>query len=169
MLKPALEMGVSNPTLAIGDEETNVKGAQAYTPKNEPEIISVPSQPCCSKECLAAVGRHFVSWFLVPGLLVMAVAAGDQQQLTFEKVEYERIDVALGCCCGVICSAILAVFAGRWMKWYFHDTHLLLYICLVFFGVMVANVQSTVIHTMLRDVPMRVTEGASGSSNGTSA
>jgi len=153
--RPALEM--SAPSLAIGDVETNEKGPFAYTPKADNEAGTAPVEV---SSFWSDLGKRFFNWFLLPGLLVTWVAAGDQQQATFESVQYERLDVALGASAGVICSTLLAVFAGRTLKWYFHDTHLLLYIALCFFGVMITSVQSTVIQIMLRDVPMRVTRAS---------
>jgi len=94
-----------------------------------------------------------LSHVLLPGLLVLCISASDAETTAFGKLAHNHADMAMGESVGLVCSTLLAILVGGFLRWYLHDTHLLLYMSLIFFGLMAESVKGTVVDMVQKDLP----------------
>jgi len=146
----ALEDGSRRP-LAINDAaaETLDTGSDAMVPTTDARVPTINGVKYMCKYMSVKL-----SHFLVPGVLVLFVAAGDGQTQACEQLAHDRFDLALGESLGLICSTLFAVLLGGFLKWYIHDTHLLLYMGLLFFAEMIICVQGSIVDMLQKDLPV---------------
>lgn len=105
------------------------------------------------KRCSFKLFMEKSSHFLIPCLLVLCVSARDASTQVSEKLAHDRIDMALGEAMGLLCSTLMAVLLGAFLKWYLHDKHLLFYISFVFLLELVMSVQGSVVTVFMKDLP----------------
>merc|ERR1712137_913672 len=106
-----------------------------------------PSQQPSCKDILVKV-----SHFWVPGALVFFTSAGDTQAIACQQLPHHRADLAIGQSLGLVFSTLLAVLLGGFLKWYVYDTHLLLYMSVLFFAELINCVQGSVVDMALHMV-----------------
>jgi len=101
--------------------------------------------------------------FFYPGLLVLFISADDGQSVASKTLAHDGLDMALGQSVGLVLSTLIAVLIGGFLKWYLYDTHLLFYMSLIFFAMMVISVQGSFVAMVRQDLPRapEVIEGRS--------
>ena len=141
--RTALEEGRT--PLALNNEAQSSDNVCAEAAQED--AVSVNQVYSC--KCISGKLSHV----LLPGSLVLFISANDAQTTAFSKLANDRVDMAMGESVGLICSTLLAILLGGFLRWYLHDTHLLLYMSLIFFGLMVESVKGTVVDMVQKDLP----------------